>query len=41
MAYLVDTQILIWVMINPKKIASQVVQTLENNTIFVSYISLC
>lgn len=40
MGYLIDTQILLWALINPNKLGKQTVQILEGNTIFVSYISL-
>ena len=40
MAYLIDTQILIWTLANPKKLAEQTIEILENNQIFVSHVSL-
>lgn len=40
MRYLIDTQILIWAIINPEKLSKQIIEILENNEIFVSQISL-
>lgn len=40
MSYLIDTQILMWTLINPKKLTEQTKQILQNNEIFVSYICL-
>jgi PIN domain nuclease of toxin-antitoxin system len=40
MSYLIDTQILIWTLINPKKLIEQTKQILQNNEIFVSHICL-
>ncbi len=40
MRYLIDTQILIWAIINPEKLSKQIIEILKNNTIFVSQISL-
>lgn len=39
MAYLVDTQILIWILISPDKLTEKVKNVLENESIFVSQIS--
>ena len=38
--YLIDTQILIWAIVSPKKIKQAVRAVLENNTIRVSQISI-
>jgi PIN domain nuclease of toxin-antitoxin system len=40
MRCLIDTQILIWAMINPEKLSKQTIEILKNNEIFVSQISL-
>jgi len=40
MRYLIDTQILIWAMINPEKLSKQTIEILKNNNIFISQISL-
>ncbi|OAI04669.1 hypothetical protein A1353_13040 [Methylomonas methanica] len=39
MSYLIDTQILIWTLVTPNKLAQQVKDTLDKETIFVSQIS--
>lgn len=40
MRYLIDTQILIWTLINPEKLTEKTKQILQHNEIFVSQISL-
>lgn len=40
MRYLVDTQILIWTLINPEKLTERTKNILQYNAIFVSQISL-
>ncbi|CAG1022092.1 hypothetical protein DOJK_01436 [Patescibacteria group bacterium] len=40
MRYLVDTQILIWTLINPDKLTEQIEQLLQTSEVFVSQISL-
>lgn len=40
MAYLIDTQILIWSLSNPSKLSDSTKKYLENSEIFVSQISL-
>lgn len=39
MSYLVDTQILIWILVSPDKLVKNVKNILENESIFVSQIS--
>ncbi|WGS84618.1 type II toxin-antitoxin system VapC family toxin [Methylomonas sp. UP202] len=39
MSYLIDTQILIWTLVAPNKLAQQVKNALENEAIFISQIS--
>lgn len=38
-SYLIDTQILIWTLVAPNKLAQQVKNALENEAIFISQIS--
>jgi PIN domain nuclease of toxin-antitoxin system len=40
MRYLVDTQILLWTLINPNKLSTQTKHILQNNEIVVSQVSL-
>ncbi len=39
MRHLIDTQILIWTIVSPEKLASQTIDVLQTNEIFVSQIS--
>lgn len=39
MRYLIDTQILIWAIINPEKLSSSTAGILQNNEIFISQIT--
>lgn len=39
MIYLVDTQILIWILVSPDKLAKNIISILENESIFASQIS--
>jgi PIN domain nuclease of toxin-antitoxin system len=40
MRYLIDTQILIWTLVNPEKLSFSITEILQNNEIFVGKISL-
>jgi len=38
-SYLIDTQILIWTLVTPNKLAQQIKNALENEAIFISQVS--